>query len=275
MLDRGDKEGVGAKDESTMEWSDSIGIAEMSCHRHLRNAPIMEALLDIRVISRPGFRAEEFRQLREQMAAKYPSMEEQRGFQTEFGVKDGKPVPPTQTELGLTGVFFWTQDRLNAAQFRTDGFTFNRLRPYTSWEMIFPEAMRMWGLYTAVARPERVIRVALRSINRMIIPMPTGELSDYLAAPPGLPPDLDLKLGGFLTAVTLEDPQGGTAANVTTALEPPSGEGVPLILDIDAYKTVAMDPQDPEVQETFQALRVLKNDVFFGSLTENLTRAYE
>ncbi len=48
--------------------------------------------------------------------------------------------------------FSKTPDRLNVAQFRRDGFTFNRLRPYTKWEEIRPEALRLWQLYTAKAK---------------------------------------------------------------------------------------------------------------------------
>src|SRR5574341_349425 len=102
--------------------------------RNLRNAPIIEAIFDFRVKARVGFRPEEFSELRSHLGNRFPSVEERRGLQAAFAMIPGQGQPPVVQAMGLHGYFFKTSDGKTIAQFRVDGFTFNRLRPYTSWE---------------------------------------------------------------------------------------------------------------------------------------------
>ncbi len=179
-------------------------------------------------------------------------------------------------DLGLRGFLFKSADGLNIAQFRVDGFTFNRLKPYTSWEEVFPEAIRLWRSYAATVSPEYVSRLALRYINRLNIPVPVEDFSLYLTSPPGIPPDLPQEISSFLTRVVLHESVLGLAANITQALEQgldPSS--VTVILDIDAYKVGEFDPHGAEISEVLAALRVFKNRIFFGSLTDVALREYE
>ena len=113
----------------------------MPTPRHLQNAPITEAIIDFRVKARPDLRAEDFAGVKDQLSNRLPKLEEMRGLQATFQVLKGKGQPPLVQDLGLQGYFFKSQDEKVIAQFRIDGFTLNRLRPYTSWEDIFPQAM--------------------------------------------------------------------------------------------------------------------------------------
>jgi uncharacterized protein (TIGR04255 family) len=45
-------------------------------------------------------------------------------------------------------------------------------------------------------------------------------------------------------------------------------EAVPVILDIDAFRQITIGPSDSErIWSTLEELRILKNDVFFNSIT--------
>ncbi len=63
-----------------------------------------------------------------------------------------------------------SEDEVKLVQFRLDGFTFNRSKPYTSWEQVFPEAFGLWKEYVSLAAPEFVNRIAVRYINRLDLP---------------------------------------------------------------------------------------------------------
>ena len=251
--------------------------AGMPAPRHLQNAPIAEAIIDFRVKARPEFRPEEFTNLQTQLSGRFPKVDEYRGLQATFGMIQGRGRPPVVQDLGFQGYFWKTSDEKTIVQFRVDGFTFNRLRPYTSWTELFPQALDLWHLYSRVSRPEVITRLAVRYINR--IPLPAGVITfeTYLRAAPAIPSELPQYISSFLTRVTIHDPQTDIVANVAQALEPNTQEQrLMVILDIDAYKQseFAID-DDPMIEQTLQQLRTFKNLIFFNSLTEETLRQFE
>lgn len=258
---------VHARSQRPWRPSESTGLP-MPTVRHLENAPITEALVDFRVNARKDFRAEEFRSLKEQLRAVYPNVEERRGLEASFEFKPGLPITTMQREVGLQSLFFRSADNLNVAQFRIDGFTHNRLKPYTSWEALLPEAVRLWELYVKVAKPEYVTRLALRYINHLRLPTNVDGLGRFLATAPALPAGYPSHVRGFLTRFEVTDRETEIAANVAQALDAPSVDGVTVILDIDVYKEEHFDVGDARIPEVLATLRSLKNRIFFDTLTE-------
>jgi hypothetical protein len=95
--------------------------------RHLENAPIVEAIIDLRVKARQGLRAEEFAGVKTQLEDRFPKMEERRSLEAGFEVRLGGSHASSLRDLGLYGYFFRAEDEKTITQFRVDGFTFNRL----------------------------------------------------------------------------------------------------------------------------------------------------
>jgi uncharacterized protein (TIGR04255 family) len=165
-------------------------------------------------------------------------------------------------------------DAVNLVQYRLDGFTFNRLKPYTSWEQVFPQAFALWQEYASLARPEFVKRIAVRYINRLDLPRMVTNLSDYLTVPPTVPPGISGELSGFLTRLNIR--QGGDSVALTVALEHNLTPGsMSVILDIDAYRVADFEVDSGELPSAFDQLRRLKNSVFFASITETTAGLFE
>lgn len=245
----------------------------MADPRYLSNAPISEAILDFRVKARADIDGAELGEARSQLAPLYPIVEERTGFQ--FQVESGLGQS-TFRETGIQGFFYATIDKLSIAQFRIDGFTFNRLRPYSRWEEIFPEAMRLWKVYCAVARPQTVVRLATRYLNRISLPATITDFERYLTAPAPVPKDLPQQVSSFLTRVTIHDPESGLAANIGQTLQADvDAKQVSLLLDIDAFREWQYDCGSSNVAETLEALRRFKNQIFFGLLTEEALRGLQ
>ena len=241
--------------------------------RHLRNAPIMEALIDFR-ISRATSPITEasLEVLRASLQNSYPIAERQ--SMAQFEIKAGTPQP--NPEARFRGFMFKSSDQLRIVQFRIDGFTYNRLKPYPTWEEILPEAIRLWRIYVTTTGPEAINRAAVRYINRLQLPLPNTGLSEYLEAPPQVPEGYQALMKGFLTRVTLSAPHG-LSAIVTTASQPSLGTSdVTIILDIDVFSdTAELAPDDARLEPTLERLRTLKNRLFFESLTEVAVRVFE
>jgi|SRR5882724_1051657 len=191
----------------------------MPTPRHLSNAPITETLIDFRVKARTAFRPEEFADLRTRLTERFPHVDEQRGLQATFGIIRGQGQPTVVQDLGLQGYFLRTLDQKTIAQFRVDGVTFNRLQPYTSWDELFPKAMELWRLSCSISIPDAITRLAVRYINRIVLPTGAGAFETYLRTAPVIPPELPQYLSSFLTRVTIHDPNADIAAHVAQALE--------------------------------------------------------
>jgi uncharacterized protein (TIGR04255 family) len=243
--------------------------------RHLKKAPIREALIDVRVRLPEGFDAQVFLGAKSDLVGRYPDVQER--SETDTWVKLG----PDRPEIGggqtrTKGFFFKSGDGLTIAQFRIDGFTFNRLKPYTSWPQIFREAREAWDLYRKTTGPEPITRVAVRYINDLVIPAPLTGVSSYLATPLPFPRDYPGKVAKFFTTIVLQDEDRQVSANVSqTFAQGLNEKRSKVVLDIDAYRQEAFEDDNAEAWKTFEALHAAKNEIFFGSITEEMVRLLE
>ena len=53
--------------------------------------------------------------------------------------------PLQKAQFQVDGYVFTSADGKQVVQYRLDGFTFSRLRPYTRWEEVFAEAQKVMG----------------------------------------------------------------------------------------------------------------------------------
>lgn len=242
---------------------------------HLANAPITEALIDIRVKLPSNFDVKEIEAIHESIKEQYPVKKEQR--KSEFRFEIGKEEAQVETSKNpkISGYRFETSDGKQILQMRLDGFTFSRLKPYNDWEKLLNEARRLWELYKDITRPELITRVAVRYINNLNIPMPIIDFGDYLTAPPVVPAGLPQGVSSFLNRVVVYEPARGAHAIITQALEQFSPEVAPIILDIDVFKNQPKGIDEKDAWDTLEHLRNFKNDIFFKSITLRLREGYE
>lgn len=73
----------------------------------------------------------------------------------------------------------------------------------------------------------------------------------------------------------LSDPVTNARVVLTLALNGTDPEGrVPVVLDIDAFKLTNIPPKDPSIWDEMLTLKKLKNDCFFGTLTDKAKELY-
>ena len=229
-------------------------------------------MIDFRVLREPELSALTFSDLIPSIGAKYSRVSSIHAFEARFGIESGGGLEQAQKRADLGWKY---QSGTELAQFRVDGFTFSKLEPYTTWEEVFGEAFRLWGVYVNLAKPKQLSRIAVRYINRMRI---TGNnrITDFLETPPLLPPPTPQVVREFLASVHVADEQREAAAVVVQALEPQFDPNVmSLLLDIDAYHEGTLEPDDPNLPALFQSLRELKNQIFYAAITDRTAEMYE
>jgi len=246
----------------------------MARQRHLKNAPIIEALIDFRVNLPSEFDVEQFTSVAEDFSRRYPNKEPIRLSEFAFGLEQGKPVIKAPVDKGIRGYIFKSADGKNVAQFRVDGFTFSRLNPYTDWQTVFAEASRIWNIYYLISSPDLITRITTRYINRLDIPISLKNFNEYLTAPPKVPKSLPQQVSQFLTRIEIHE--DSITANIVQALDKSlKPDSVGVILDIDVFKVNEKGFNKESVLSEFIQLRELKNRIFFKSITEKTARLYK
>ena len=176
-------------------------------------------------------------------------------------------------------IFIKQMIKKEIAQFRRDGFTFNRLHPYTKWDDLIVKTKNLWPLYKKIANPEAVTRLAVRYINNLKLPLPFGDFSEYLCVPPNIPEGLPQGVNNFLDRITIYDSAQDISANITQSLERGSQSSknnhIVIILDIDVYKQGDFSMDSQEIWDRFEKFRKIKNEIFFKYITEKTARLFE
>jgi uncharacterized protein (TIGR04255 family) len=246
--------------------------------RQLAHAPIVEALIDIKVQAAEGTTVESLQKALSNRNFGYhkkgPILRGQFGF-----VVNAQDVPPTQQVLSNTaiiGVRMHSADERYVAQFTTEGFTLSRLEPYESWEALVSEAIRIWSEYRACVIPTHIHRVATRFINNLRLPLKVGEpFERYLTGLPNMPAEFPQTVSSFLQRFVIYDEACGATAVLTQALEVFTPEPpVSVILDIDVFRESRFAADGNVVWDYLAQLRMLKNRFFFGALTEEAVELY-
>src|SRR5881394_2911009 len=131
---------------------------------HLPHAPIVEAVIDIRARAEGHWEEAAVKSQVGAMVQAYAYLDSQRLYQHELKIEAGKSSEQALRDLGWKGVRFKSTDGLHICQFNRDGFVFSRLPPYESWEQLYGEALRLWKIYSEIARPTQVQRLGVRFI---------------------------------------------------------------------------------------------------------------
>lgn len=237
----------------------------------LDHAPIIEAVLDIDCDLPPALDWGALQSsAHEVLRSRYPKARQQ-FVQNHILTAGGDAAPVLQFNEGLAAVQFLTEDERQLVQFRTNGFSFNRLAPYTTLDDYLLEIKSAWLTFRDLVGPVLVRKIGFRMINRILLPMENDRLdyADYLATPPRLP-STGMKLGivGFLDQQLAVDEETGNLASIVKTSQLPESDKLPVILDIDAYQECLLPPPEwKDLLPRIESLRNLKNRIFQHTLT--------
>lgn len=182
------------------------------------NAPIQEALIDIRANVSPSVKLGQIESIHERVKGKYPGRQQRLHVEGQFSSGDEVGAVAKQT---LMGYAFSSEDGKQIFQARRDGFTFSRLRPYGNWFELSTEAWRLWDIYRDTVNPEKITRVAVRYINQVNIPRPAIDYKEYFRTTPEVSPDLPQGISGFFMQLQFPQPDfQGMLILTQTAVHP-------------------------------------------------------
>lgn len=237
----------------------------------LLNPPIVEAVLDVECDLPPGQKLAALEgPALERLRDRYPKFHTQFVQEHQIAATPGGP-PEVSVRHGVQAFQFLQDDEKQLVQVRVQGFSFNRLSPYTSLDDYLPEIERVWRLYAGLAAPVQVRLIRLRYINRILLPFTGGSinLDDFFKVGPRLPDEENLTFTGFFNQHTAVEVQTGHQINIVLTSQPPQGDKLPVIFDNCVTATETGEPENWEwILTKIQSLRDLKNRIFKNTLTE-------
>ncbi len=241
------------------------------------NAPITEALLDIRVefSKKPDLKTIEG--LQNTIKERYPEKTSRHFLKAKFkfSMEDVTPLS-VPTAAGSDGYLFRSLKEGKIVQSRLDGFTFNKLKPYENWDVFRDEAHELWKLYYDIVKPIRVVTIALRYINRIEIPLPFNDFGDYILTNPQVAPNLPQGLSHFFMRIQIPNDELQAFGTIIQTMENPTeSRKLPLIFDIEVHRESNYDKEMLEMWDDFEKLRNFKNEIFFGSITDKTKELFE
>jgi uncharacterized protein (TIGR04255 family) len=234
------------------------------------NAPITEALVDIRAEMGEHVEPDALRGLVDGIAGAYPEVRTQTEWAGQIKLGSDSAPAATTAKHAVRGFLCSNPDGTQVVQARRDGFTFSRLAPYASWQHLRDEARRLWEEYVRVAAPDRVSRLAVRNVNGIGLPEEHVRLQEWFKLYPTSPAELG-SMADFLVRLVYRHPQNRDYIALVTlgTLSPQNSQFKRgALLDIDVWTEVDQPADGRQVWEILEDLHEFKNDVFFGSITE-------
>ena len=251
----------------------------MTTPHHYPNAPITEAIIDVRVTLPEGSPVAVCRLEGKLPIDEYPIAEEMfqaRGVLEVIGSHGSAAVDQTPVGFKLTAA-----DGKRIVQSRIDGFGVSQLHPYGRWEDFRDEAKKIWAVYREAMDPVLVSRLAVRYINRIDIPTQGADsslridLEEYFRTVPAVSPDLPHELTGFFMQLRLNQENiGGYVLINQTIVPPPREQLLSVALDIDLIRESDVPSDEDKIWEFFEALHIRKNAIFEACITDKTRRLF-
>jgi uncharacterized protein (TIGR04255 family) len=245
----------------------------------IQNPPIVEAVFDVDCDLPPGFDLAALEgPSRTRFGDVYPKFQMQ--FMQELKLETVAGAPPNMTtRMAVQSLQFRHEDEKQIVQVRAQGFSFNRLAPYTSLDDYLPEIERTWRLYVDLVSPVQIRAIRLRYINRILLPLTASavDLAEFLKIGPRLPDEDGLVLSGFLSQQSAIEKDTGLQVNLVLTAQDMVNEKLPVILDITVTSAAILaEPADwLKMRPSIDALRTLKNRIFENTLTAKCIELFQ
>lgn len=247
----------------------------MSQRQHYSRAPIAEAIIDVTVEPAPGVTAADLAGLLEQDESLLTGQDKLIFATGQVEFRPGVPAKASASEEEH-GFKFSSEDGKNICQARLSGYGFSRLAPYENWEQFCEQAVRLWRRYRLVAKPTKVLRLAVRYINRIDIPADTVDMKEYFLTSPEVSPRLPQQMAGFFMQIRL--PQEDIAAMLVlnqTIVPPRQPESTSIVLDLDLFRDLDVPQDDDAMWSYFEVLHARKNEVFEACITDRTRELFK
>lgn len=251
----------------------------MPLPKHLKNAPILEAIVDIQGTPQDPIERDNFLKILKDSQGGLPSEFSVVEEMAERELRIFQEGDPTVSAVVLGYKFSAKGSPTKIIQCRMNGYTFSWLTPYNNWESLIQGAQHGWNAFRTRLPTFRINRLAVRFINQVEIPLPLTNSNEYLAEIPRpltSPGDMTGLREFAEQMISVDSESSATVGLIRVIQNPqiPSATKTRAIIDIDVYRKVeAIGADDPQIWHILSTFRDVKNRVFFKCIGESIIKA--
>lgn len=237
--------------------------------RHYTRAPIVEAIIDMRVAWPQDAPLTRFDPIVDSLKAQFPTVRPIRTV--EMGVMSTPDADP-QFHTGHQNRGFrldsGASDRV--LQIQNMGFTYSHLAPYSEWATFRNEARTHWDAYVTATEVTGVIRVAVRVINKLTFAGPISELPKYTNLGLKVPADISLATDGYFAQIQMNAGARieGCKVIINSGVAAFDDGKQELLLDFDIYREGQWEPGSPDLWQLLDRMSDVKDDIFESCITD-------
>jgi uncharacterized protein (TIGR04255 family) len=160
-----------------------------------------------------------------------------------------------------------------------ENFIVSQLAPYSGWEALVERFGRDWTNWKRLVGYRRLVRIGVRYINRIDIPIKKGnaiiEETEYLNVFPKLPDDLG-PMTGFGVQAKVPLPDVGCNLTINSGAVPsPLLNHASLLLDTDIAQETSPPQKDEEIFALLNRVRTKKNAIFEACITDQAREIFQ
>ena len=237
------------------------------------SAPIREAVFDIRIDKLNISNVADLLKIKELVSDQFPIEKKRHNITGTFQFSPDKPFE-SKGKSDITGFVFLSEDSSRQLQVRNDGFTLNILKPYEDWDTHFELFIKYWENYNELFKPNNIIRIATRFINRIEIPIPFENFQDFVTNMPPIPECLPQSYSNFFMQTQVPCHDGIRNTVLTETIEPVENDILPFILDIDVFQEMKLSNSVSELTDDFTEIRKIKNQIFENCITDKARKLF-
>ncbi|MBI2376906.1 MAG: TIGR04255 family protein [Deltaproteobacteria bacterium] len=236
--------------------------------RSYKNPPIMEAVIDLRFASEVSG-ASLLNVLAEKVGDKYSgTRRNQDKVELEARVAAESASASVRRLPHLT--FLTSHDGLRLLGCGASTLSVHALAPYPGWEALVDQATHAVGALPAEVTSRGLSTIAVRYIDRILLPSVDVPLEDYFTVLPARPQKLPSRLSAFFVTTRSVDEQDDTAATLTVASGPADPSGQPVViydLTVSRQGSPLCSLEGTEWMQLVEAFHERQRDIFEQSIT--------
>jgi len=236
----------------------------------LSNAPIQEAILDVRTTNNDSFSPEVIKERLPLDVPEFNRIEERIEGKVKLHLEKGKQLSAEKPNAETAALIFRNTENTEAIQLRRNGFGFSRLKPYENWGNFYSGFVENWNKCERFVLGKEINRIGVRYINALPISSGQIDLSDLFLLRPEYPDNLGGAANNIFLKLSFQE-KGANGQHINSNLILRSGntmDGNPtFILDIDVSAICNCHPLDKDFEKFTLELRTIKNRIFKNSLT--------
>lgn len=223
--------------------------------------PIKEAIFDLQTRHEKVFNQELFKTFLKE-APEYSNYEPLRNININ--------AEEMTKQVEIIGYRCISKDKKQIVQFKKTGFSFIRLEVYDGWDKNYKETLKLFKKYCETVKLTAITRVGLRFINKFKIPIftkPEEYFKNYI--------QYDKSISSVWNQMShrmLLSHNTIKSHIIFDSVVNNPNQVVDVLLDIDVFSdNLGVSPSEASILEnTFNQLREIKNDIFEKSITDKI-----